>query len=151
MPAATVAALVRSDPSGEVRAAAATGLGRFMYLATIHELSERDAQTVHDALLAQEARSLGFADEEVVDLDARISVQKARLESGQKLLSQAKSLDDLVMLDRERVGREASPSAAVIDSQSVKTTEAGGPRGYEPARKSTGASVTPWSIPTAEG
>src|SRR4051812_19276418 len=29
----------------------------------------------------------------------------------------------LVMLDRERAGREASPTAAVIDSQSVKTTE----------------------------
>jgi hypothetical protein len=28
----------------------------------------------------------------------------------------------LVMADRERVGREASPSAAVLDSQSVKTT-----------------------------
>jgi transposase len=28
----------------------------------------------------------------------------------------------LVMLDRERVGRESSPSAAVLDSQSVKTT-----------------------------
>lgn len=27
---------------------------------------------------------------------------------------------DLVMVDRERVGRQASPSAAVIDSQSVK-------------------------------
>jgi transposase len=32
----------------------------------------------------------------------------------------------LVMADRERVGRDASPSAAIIDSQSVKTTEAGG-------------------------
>ena len=35
----------------------------------------------------------------------------------------------LVMLDRERVGREASPSAAGLDSQSVTTTESGGPRG----------------------
>ena len=45
--------------------------------------------------------------EQVVDLDARIEVQKARVESGRRLLGEAKSLDDLVMLEREVATRES--------------------------------------------
>ena len=44
----------------------------------------------------------------------------------------------LVLADRERVGRNASPSGAIIDSQSVKTTEAGSPRGYDAGKKVKG-------------
>jgi transposase len=49
---------------------------------------------------------------------------------------------------REQAGREASPTAAIIDSQSVKSAEKGGPRSTRPvmtqARRSGGRSAISW-------
>jgi len=49
---------------------------------------------------------------------------------------------------REQAEREASPTAAIIDSQSVKSAEKGGPASIRPAmmraRKSRARSATFW-------
>jgi transposase len=52
---------------------------------------------------------------------------------------------------REGEGREAQPSAAIIDSQSAKAAQKGAPRlirrGTMPRTRSRGASATSWSTP----
>ena len=57
----------------------------------------------------EEQRGISTEDvtEQTVDLDARISVQQARVDSGRQLLARAKTLNELVMLEREVATRES--------------------------------------------
>ena len=46
--------------------------------------------------------------------------------------------DALVGASRVLAGRDLAPTAGIIDSQSVTTTESGGPRGYDAGKKTKG-------------
>ena len=50
----------------------------------------------------------------------------------------------LVMVDRTRAGREASPSAAIMDSQTAHTCKSGGPGATMAPSALSGASATRW-------
>lgn len=48
--------------------------------------------------------------------------------------------DIALMMDRERQGREASPTASVLDGQTVKAPAPGAKRGWDAARRRSAAS-----------
>jgi hypothetical protein len=99
----------------------------------------------------EEQRGISTEDvtEQSIDLDARIAVQQARVDSGRRLLSQAKSLNDLVMLEREVATRESDLASlqakkrrladlttlstitlVLLDPQAVKDSDDDGPPGF---------------------
>ncbi|MCY1140803.1 DUF4349 domain-containing protein [Actinoplanes sp. Pm04-4] len=90
----------RSSGSGADTATMELRVPADKFGATVDQLSK---------LGTEEQRQISTEDvtEQTIDLDARITVQQARVDSGRKLLAQAKSLNDLVMLEREVATREA--------------------------------------------
>ncbi|GAA0542456.1 hypothetical protein GCM10010172_24870 [Paractinoplanes ferrugineus] len=94
---------------GDNRNSSSTGSGTATL--TLRVPADKFATTVDSLskLGDEQSREISTEDvtEQTVDLDARIAVQEARVASGRKLLGQAKSLDDLVMLEKEVATRES--------------------------------------------
>ncbi|MFG2065479.1 DUF4349 domain-containing protein [Micromonospora tulbaghiae] len=90
----------RSSRAAEARAALTLRVPADRFSAVIDRLA---------GLGRQERREIRTEDvtEQVVDLDARIATQRARVESARKLLARATSVDELVRLENEVGTRQA--------------------------------------------
>ncbi|KAB1117987.1 DUF4349 domain-containing protein [Micromonospora aurantiaca] len=94
----------RSSRAAEARAALTLRVPADRFAAVIDRLA---------GLGRQERREIRTEDvtEQVVDLDARIATQRARVESSRKLLARATSVDELVRLENEVGTRQADLAA----------------------------------------
>ncbi|MCZ7473187.1 DUF4349 domain-containing protein [Micromonospora sp. WMMC273] len=94
----------RSSRAAEARAALTLRVPADRFTAVIDRLA---------GLGRQERREIRTEDvtEQVVDLDARIATQRARVESSRKLLARATSVDELVRLENEVGTRQADLAA----------------------------------------
>lgn len=94
----------RSSQAAEARAALTLRVPADRFSAVIDRLA---------GLGRQERREIRTEDvtEQVVDLDARIATQRARVESSRKLLARATSVDELVRLENEVGTRQADLAA----------------------------------------
>ncbi|MBP1780894.1 DUF4349 domain-containing protein [Micromonospora chalcea] len=94
----------RSSRSAEARAVLTLRVPADKFAGVIDQLA---------GLGRQERREIRTEDvtEQVVDLDARIATQRARVESARKLLAQASSVDELVRLENEVGSRQADLAA----------------------------------------
>ncbi|WP_033340746.1 DUF4349 domain-containing protein [Catenuloplanes japonicus] len=74
------------------------------------------------ALGEQENRKIEAQDvtEEVIDLDSRITGQRAQVDSARRLLEQAKTLNDLVSLENELARREADLASLTAKRDRLK-------------------------------